>query len=86
MIYIEKKDGGISSKMVGSSDDLILELAYGVARWHVLSFNQIETFDPATDKQAMIDTSVEAFSDLMRAALEEMYDRNFHTGKGGPLQ
>lgn len=86
MIHIEKQDGNISSKMVGSSDDLILELTYGVARWHVLSIEQIETFDPTKDKQAMIDASVDAFGDLLRLTLEQMYDKHFHTGKGGALQ
>lgn len=86
MIHIETKDKGMSIAMAGDGGEVICELAYGVAQYFVTQFQGIENFDPVASKQEKIEDSVEDFSELLFLTLVELYDRNFHTGKGGPLQ
>ena len=86
MIHIETKDKKMSITMVGDGGEVICELAYGVAQYFVNQFQGIENFDPVASKQEKIAGSVEDFSELLLLTLEELYDRHFHTGKGGPLQ
>ena len=86
MIHIETKDKKMSITMAGDGGEVICELAYGVAQYFVTQFQKIENFDPVASKQEKIADSVEDFSELLFLTLVELYDRNFHTGKGGPLQ
>ena len=88
MIHIDTKDGKLSCRMVGKGDDLIIELAYGVARYHIKTSAELQDldFDPARDKRAYVNASVETFSELFRAVLDEVYDRKYHIGEGNALQ
>ena len=86
MIHIETKDKRMSITMVGDGGEVVCELAYGVAQYFVNQYRKIEHFDPAANRQAKISESVEDFSELLQLTLEELYDRHFHTGKGGALQ
>ena len=86
MIHIETKDKKMSITMAGDGGEVVCEFAYGVAQFFIDQYRGIEHFDPAANRQAKIAESVEDFSEMLQLTLEELYDRNFHTGKGGALQ
>lgn len=86
MVRIEKKNGYIATTLEGNENDIAMELAYGVAFFHIDEFREMEGFNPATDRQRMIDTSVSTFSQMIRMALEETYDYAFSSRNGGVTQ
>lgn len=81
MIKVEIDGDQITCKLKGDRDDIISELAYAAAEFHFEYFNRMDGFDPATDKQLMIDTSYEAFCRLMRNIMEQRYDSHFMNRK-----
>ncbi|MGN1367939.1 MAG: hypothetical protein ACI4WX_03650 [Aristaeellaceae bacterium] len=77
MIKVEIAGDQINCKLKGHRDDIINELAYAAAEFHFEYFRRMDGFDPATDKQMMIDTSCEAFCKLMRKIMEQRYESHY---------
>lgn len=78
MIHIEVKNGEIGCRMDGEIEDVIYELAYGVAAYHMKLIIEDRYFDHVNEKTACINASVEAFSEILRLMLEKIYDKTVY--------
>ena len=81
MIHIETKNGKISCRMVGQTDDLIAELLYGVTQFHIKAIQELREADPAIKKEKVIRAVVEAFCDVLTVSMEAAYGKAFPPGQ-----